>query len=258
MDRNHPAQEENSRTAIAARQTPWRLSWRGLVVMLFARTVFAIVAQGLVAIIYAMHGSATPWRDAEAWLPVYGTLIDIGCLTLLWWFTRREGVTPLDLVGFQRRRLGRDVVLGVVLIPFSLLFIFGGIAASSMLVFGRVMGPQFSEPLPLAATLYALTIWPMIWGFTEQMTYNGYLVPRFQRLSGSATFAVTVVALVWALQHAFMPLTFDPAFMLHRVLSSIPHSIFMILVFLRLRRLVPLAIAHWLMDDASVLLPLVR
>ena len=199
-----------------------------------------------------MNGSATPWRDAGAWLPVYGTLIDAGCLCLLWRLTRREGITLLDLIGLDRERLFRDVLLGLALVPASLVFIFGGIAISSYLIYGGVGLPQFGEPLPLLPALYALLIWPLVWGFTEQMTYNGYLLPRFRAFSGSTAFAVVVVASVWALQHAFMPLTFDPAYMAHRLVSSLPNSLFMVLVYLRLRRLLPLAIAHWLMDGASV------
>lgn len=241
----------NSRAAIAARQVSGALTWRGPVVMLLARTALAVAAQGLVAIICAMHGSATPWRDAEAWLPVYGTLIDAGCLCLLWWLTRREGMTPLDLAGFERGRLLRDVLLGLALVPACLIFIFGGIAISSFLIYGGVGLPQFGEPLPLVPALYALLIWPLIWGLTEQMTYSGYLLPRFQVLSGSTAFAVAAVALVWALQHAFMPLTFDPQYMMHRLVSSVPNSLFMTLIYLRLGRLLPLAIAHWLMDGAS-------
>ncbi len=242
----------NSRAAIAKRQATGALTWRVLVVVLLARTTFAVAAQGLVAIIYATHGSAPPWRDAEAWLPVYGILIDTGCLCMLWWLTRREGITLAQLIGFDRGRLSRDVLLGFALIPACLIFIFGGIAISSFLIYGGVGLPQFGEPLPLVPALYALLIWPLIWGFTEQMTYNGYLLPRFQVLSGSTAFAVAVVALVWALQHAFMPLTFDPQYMMHRLVSSVPNSLFMILVYLRLRSLMPLAVAHWLMDGASV------
>lgn len=234
------------------------LPWTGVAVMLIARPALAVAAQGLVAAIYAEQGAAAAWQEAGAWLPVYGTLVDAGCLALLWRLTRREGIPLFALIGFQRRRLGRDILLGLALIPFSLLFIFGGVAISSLLVLGSVGGPQFGEPLPLAATLYALTVWPLVWGFTEQMTYNGYAVARLQVLCRSTGIAVAAVAFFWALQHAFMPLTFDPAFMLHRLLGSIPHSLFAILVYLRLRRLLPLAIAHWLMDGASVLLPLLR
>jgi hypothetical protein len=70
------------------------------------------------------------------------------------------------------------------------------------------------------------------------------------------------VAFAWSLQHAFMPLTCDAKFMAFRLLSSVPNTIFQTLLYLRLRRLVPLAIVHALMDGVSVLigvvLPLVR
>ena len=94
------------------------------------------------------------------------------------------------------------------------------------------------------------------------MTYNGYLLPRFQVLSRSTGVAIAVVAFVWSLQHAFMPLTLDAKFMAFRLLSSVPNSVFQTLLYLRLRRLLPFALAHALMDGASVLigvlLPLVR
>jgi uncharacterized protein len=94
------------------------------------------------------------------------------------------------------------------------------------------------------------------------MTYNGYLLPRFQVLCRSTSLAIVIVAFVWSLQHAFMPLTFDARFMVFRLFSSVPHSVFQTFLYLRLRRLVPLAIAHALMDGASVLigvlLPLLR
>jgi hypothetical protein len=51
-----------------------------------------------------------------------------------------------------------------------------------------------------------------------------------------------------------MPLTLDARYMAFRLVSSIPNSVFMSLLYLRLRRLVPLAIAHTLMDGASVLI----
>jgi hypothetical protein len=60
--------------------------------MLVARSAFAIVAQALVAVIFAFRSSPAPWRDAEPWMPVYGTLIDLGCLTVLWRLTGREGI----------------------------------------------------------------------------------------------------------------------------------------------------------------------
>ncbi len=245
------APDLNTHSALVDRHARHLLLWTGPLLMLAARSAFAVAAQGLAAAIYAMNGSTSAWKDAEAWLPVYGTLIDAGCLALLWWLTRRERIRLVDLIGFDRNRFGRDVLLGLALIPPCLLFIFGGVAASGLVVYGSVASPQLSAPLPFLAALYAVLIWPLIWGFTEQMSYNGYLVPRLQVLSGRIWIAIAVVTLAWSFQHAVMPLTFDPNHMLHRFLSSIPNSIFMIAVYLRMRRLLPLAIAHWLMNGAA-------
>ncbi|WDR01942.1 CPBP family intramembrane metalloprotease [Devosia algicola] len=219
--------------------------------MLAARPVLAVLSQGLVVLIYIANGSAAPWRDAGTWLPVYGTLTDLGCLFLLWRLTRREGIGLIDLIGFRRGQLVRELQLGVGLVPVCLCFIFGGVALSSLLVFGEVGIPQLGDRLPMGAALYAVLIWPLVWGVTEQMTYNGYLVPRLRALGGSIV-AVVLVATVWAAQHAVMPVTFDGQYMLHRFLASIPNSLFMIFAFLRLKRLLPLVTAHWLMNGAAM------
>jgi hypothetical protein len=50
--------------------------------------------------------------------------------------------------------------------------------------------------------------------------------------------------------------------MVFRLLSPIPESVFVTLLYLRLRRLIPFAVSHALMDGATVLigslLPLLR
>jgi hypothetical protein len=248
----------NSREAIERRRATGVLGWCGPMAMLFARAAFAVVAQGLVAGIVAMRGSTTPWKDAEPWLPVYGTVIDAGCLALLWWLTRREGIRLWSLVGFEPARFARDVWLGIALIPIALLLIFSGTAAAGWIVYGTRTQPLFLGNLPLPAALYGVIVWPFIWGLTEQMTYNGYLLSRFQVLFRRTSVAVAVVAFVWSMQHSFMPLTFDSKYMAFRLLAPVPYSVFEALLYLRLRRVVPFAVAHALMDGATVLIPLLR
>jgi hypothetical protein len=248
----------NSREALVQRRDISKLSWHWPAVMLFSRAVFAVGAQAVVVAVFAWRASPTPWRDSEPWLPVYGTLIDAGCLALLWFLTRREGIRLFDLVGFERKRFIGDSLLGFALIPASLLFIFGGISAGGWIVFRTLTPPLLFGSLPLPAALYGLLIWPFIWGLTEQMTYNGYLLPRFQVLCRSTSIAIAIVAFVWSMQHSFMPLTFDAKFMTFRLLASVPNSVFQTLLYLRLRRLIPFAIAHALMDGATVLIPMLK
>jgi membrane protease YdiL (CAAX protease family) len=246
----------NSYETLLQRLAAGTLTRRGPALMLFARTVCAVAAQALVAAIFAWRSSPTPWHDAEPWLPVYGTLIDAGCLALLWRLTRREGIRLFDLVGVERARIVRDTLLGFALIPVSLVIIFAGTYAAGWILYGAPRPPYFLGGLPLPAALYGVLVFPFIWGLTEQMTYNGYLLPRFQVLCRRTRVAVAVVAFVWSMQHAFMPLTFDAKFMTFRLLASLPSSVFETLVYLRLRRLLPFVIAHALMDGATVLIPL--
>ena len=103
----------------------------------------------------------------------------------------------------------------------SLVFILGGIYAAGWLVYGARTPPYLYGRLPLPAAFYGVLVWPFIWGLTEQMTYNGYLVPRFQVLCRSTSVAITIVAFAWSMQHAFMPLIFDAKFMAFRLLSPI-------------------------------------
>jgi uncharacterized protein len=248
----HPA-TSNSQDALRQRREAGALTWLGPALMLFGRAACAVGAQALVAAVFVRRGSPTPWHDAEPWLPVYGTLIDLGCLTLLWRLTRREGIRLFDLVGFERTRLGRDVLLGVLLVAPSLVFILGGVYGAGWLLYGTLTPPFLFAPLPVPAALYGVLVFPFVWGLTEQMTYNGYLLPRFQVLGGT-TLAIALVAFAWSLQHAFMPLTFDSKYMAFRLLSSVPNSLFQTLLYLRFRRLVPLALSHALMDGASVLI----
>jgi hypothetical protein len=252
----------NDSRAILRRLDAGTLTWRGPVLMLFARSICAVAAQALVAAIFALRSSPSPWLDAAPWLPVYGTLIDAGCLVLLWQLTRREGIRLVDLVDFKRARLVSDALIAFALMAVGLVFILGGTYAAGWLVYRTLAPPYFFGPLPLPAALYGVLVFPFLWGLTEQMTYNGYLVPRFQMLCRSTSMAVALVAFSWSFQHVVMPLTFDPKFMAFRLLSPVPFSVFQTLLYLRLRRLVPFAIAHAVMDGASVLigvlLPLLR
>lgn len=248
----------NSRDVLSRRRDAGTVTWRGPALMLFARPAFGVGAQAVVAAVFALRASPTPWHDAEPWLPVYATLIDAGCLALLWKLTRREGIGLFELVGFERARIAPDVLLGLALIPVSLVFIFGGTFAAGWIVYGTARPPVFLGGLPLPAALYGVLVFPIIWGVTEQMTYNGYSLPRVQVLSRSTFVAIAVVAFAWSLEHAFIPATFDPRMMAFRLLSSAPHSVFQAMVYLRIRRLVPLALAHALMDSATVLIPLLR
>lgn len=90
-----------------------RITWTWPLLIVSARLVFSLLAQALVAGVYAVEGHPAPWHAAAPWFPVWGSLVDVGCLLLLVWLVGREGIRLRDLiVGFDRRRLGWDLFSG--------------------------------------------------------------------------------------------------------------------------------------------------
>jgi len=243
----------NSQEALRHRLSEGRLGWAGPVLMVLARSVLALAAHGLVTVVFFVQRHPSPGTAAAAWWTVYGTLVDIGCLALLFRFTRREGIRLRDLVGFSRNTLITDVLLGVGL--FVVLFpviVAGGSLVASLLVYGTsrpdLPPGVFGRSLPRWGVLYSRLIWWVIWSFTEEMTYQGYALPRLQVLTGRSWLAILLVGSGWALQHCFLPFAVDERQLLFRFLIFLPLVIVMPILCLRLRRLLPFVIAHWGMD----------
>ncbi len=248
------AELPNSNTKLQERLQAGRITWKWPVIIVFARLIFAVLAQALVAGLFMLLGNPTPWQAAAPWWIVYGTLIDIGCLLLLARLARQEGIRLFDLISFQRQRLGRDLLLGVGFIPlYIILAVVGGIVGG-ILIYGATPAPAIMTPLPLWGTLYSLIVWPLIWAFAEEMTYQGYVLPRLTDLSGRAWLAVIIVGFGWALQHSALPIMADWRWAAYRFGSSLLIGLVLPIIYLRTRRLLPFIVAHWAANFVSVLI----
>ena len=256
-----PAQPLNSQSQIQSRVDRHRITWLGPLLLVTGRSVFILLAQALVALIFLLRGTRHPWLAAAPWWTVYGTLVDLGCLALLWKFTRAEGITIPNLIGSIRWRYGRDFFLGVavflVAFPF---FIAAGLLACRWL-YGAYQVPLypgvlFERVLPLWASLYSRFIWWIIWSPTEEVTYAGYALPRFQALTRRTWVAVAIVGFWWTIQHSFLPFIPDARLFLYRVLAFLPGVLMLCLLYLRIRRLAPIILAHWVMDNLAVFITL--
>lgn len=210
-------------------------------------------AQAVVAIIYLFSGSPAPWRSAAPWWTVYGTLVDLGCLAMLWRFTRAEGRSFRDLVGPVRWQRGRDFFAGLAYFALVFPLFIGAGMLTALFLYGSVHatphpGQLSARVLPAWAVLYSFTVWWLVWSTTEEMTYQGYVLPRIEALSRRTWLALVIVAFWWALQHSFLPFVPDLRSIVWRFLAFLPGAAAMAAIYLRTRRLAPLIVAHWLMD----------
>ncbi|MES0489197.1 MAG: CPBP family intramembrane glutamic endopeptidase [Leptospirales bacterium] len=243
----------NSKVKLEERIQAGTITWKWPLILVFARLIFAVLAQALVAGIFMLQGHATPWEAAAPWWPVYGTLLDIGCLVLLVRLARKEGIRLFDLVSFQRQKLRRDLLLGVgFLVLLTILGVIGSII-TGLLVYGSTPAPAIVVPLPLWGGLYSLLIWPIFWAIAEQMTYVGYALPRLEILSGKAWLAVIIVTFGWALQHSALPLMWDWHWAVYRFGATLLIGFAISIMYFRIRRLLPLIIVHWAANFVSVL-----
>ena len=214
-----------------------------------ARAVFSYLAQFLAIGVLFVVGNAHPYQASLGWWTVWGTLVDIACLSALVLLTRREGIHLFDLIGTSRLQIKRDLLL---VIPFAVALLVP--AAIVGTVVQKIFYPNATVPpqlavmhLPLWAVLYSIIVWPAIWTFTEEVTYLGYVFPRLEVMTKSTVWAAVVVLAFWSLQHPALPLIGGsyPAF---RTITAFTAVVIQTLLFIRFRRLLPLIITHWLAD----------
>ena len=241
-----------------------QFSWGPVLCLLVSRTTFAFLVQACLALIFFLRGDAAPWQATIPYWSVYGTVIDLGCLLLMARFLKREGLRLRDLVDRPPVSLLHDVLLGLGL--FMLMFptfIMGGTILSNLLVYGELQpavgsGLLTMRQLPGWAAIYSLLVWWIIWSPTEELTYNGYVLPRLEQLTGRPWLALVLVSFWLAFQHCLFPLMPDWKYVLWRFLVFLPVSIIFPLLYRRLQRLRPLIFAQWPMDFLAALLTLAR
>jgi len=219
--------------------------------MVLVRSVGFVTFQAIIAGLYALSGTAAAWSASAAWWPVTATLTNVLCLVLLRSLLHREGRRYRDFWHVERLTARNDVlaVLGllVVSVPLVLLPNFG----VALWLFGDAQAPAalFFGALPRWAALASLVAFPITVAMAELPTYFGYAMPRLAARWGRPTLAVVVAAFFLGAQHAGLPLRFDGAFVLWRLLMFMPFAFLLGAALHRRPRLLPyLMVVHGLLD----------
>ena len=259
--RSANAVDLNSHREISGRVASGQLSWLGPTLVVTGRTVFAIAAQAVVAGGFVLLRHPSPWNAAAPWWSVYGTLADLGCLALIVHFSGKEGLRPRDLVGRIRFRWGIDLLLGLMILAAAGVCFAVVAKPVSLFTFGTPQPYLFpgllaERVLPKWAVVYSFSVFLLIWSPTEEITYQGYALPRIYALSKRWWVAVLIVSFWWALQHSFIPLIFDWRYIAWRFLAFWLAMIALNLMYLRVRRLPPFILAHWALDTLALVLTL--
>jgi hypothetical protein len=258
-----PAPQSNFPASIRERLAQGRIPWAGPVALVCLRTTMWMATQGLLALVLLLRHHATPWRDATFYFTMCGTVGDLTCLAAMKFLTRREGIRLRDLLGPIRMRYGRDLWLGLgILLLMAVSFIGGGMLSQRIFYGASNTNPGIylwaSHALPLWAVVYNAAVWWVIQSFTEELTYQGYCLPRLEALTerawGQPWIGPAVVAFWFTAQHCCFGFVPDVRFLIYRFCAFLPGVVLTVVLYRRIRRLAPLILAHWPMDILVVVM----
>ncbi|MHA1954139.1 MAG: CPBP family glutamic-type intramembrane protease [Candidatus Heimdallarchaeaceae archaeon] len=238
----------NSRDILEQKIKDNKLKLWWVVIVLPLRFALAFGAQGITALIFRATGELTPWQSAGEWWIVYGTIIDLGCLLAIYLATRKEGIRLWDLLSFDKSKLKKDLLLGLLFYVIAGAVSFGAIAAMGFIVYGVFPAPTSITRLPLGGLIYSFSIFPIFWAIAEEITYNGYLFPRLEAFTKSTWKAYLIVVPFFMIQHIALPLVLQMEALIYGAFWTLPLVLVIVFLYIRTRRLLPFIIMHYLIE----------
>lgn len=180
-------------------------------------------------------------------------LIDLAALGLVALAMRAEGRRLRDLFGPFR---WIDLAWGALLLVILVVGFFASNFAANLLVYGGappIPSGDAMPSVPLWVGLVAVLIAPLTIALSEEAVYRGYAQPRLQPRLGRLG-ALVVVAAVFGIQHIGFALTSGPD-IAAKVLTTLFAGLLLGGLWLWMRRLMPLVLAHWGLDLLFLGLP---
>jgi len=179
-------------------------------------------------------------------IAISSILNDLALLSLVLYFIWRNQ-EPVERVGWNFARLGRDV--GLALILFAPIYMGGNALANALHEIGLsapARRPSFLAVGGLKQLVLALAIVTIV-AVVEETVFRGYLMLRFEAVTGSRRAAVILSSLMFALGHGYEGMA--------GAISVFVLGVVFALLYLWRRSLVAPIVIHFLIDFTSIVLP---
>jgi membrane protease YdiL (CAAX protease family) len=179
-------------------------------------------------------------------IAISSILNDVALLCLVLYFIWRNQ-EPVERVGWNFAHLGGDV--GLALILFVPVYMGGNAIANVLHEIGLsapARRPSFLAVGGLKQLVLALTIVTVV-AVVEETVFRGYLMLRFEAVSGSRSAAVISSSFMFALGHGYEGMA--------GAISVFVLGVVFALLYLWRRSLVAPIVIHFLIDFASIVLP---
>lgn len=215
---------------------------------LISRTIFFALSAMFIMGILFLSGHDNPVEGYTKWWMLQAALANLLSFYFLKSLLKKEGLTYRTFI-FANLKSSKNTLLSALL--FLIVgFIFGyiGTVGGSLLIFGGAPPETMFQGLPLWAAITSLVMFPLSVALTELPTYLGYAFTRLESKLRNKWAGIFIVSFWLAFQHTVLPLVFEWDFFLWRFISFLPLAIVLGYIYSRTRRLLPLMIAHFVMD----------
>jgi len=243
----------------APASAPVRVPVRRLLELLLVRLVLFALFQSVIALALWAGGTPDAWAASAAWWPLTASAANLVNIGMLAFYLRLDGSSLRALYTPRRATLGRDLLVALLTVVLAVPLSVAPNIGLATVLFGdaEIALSMLVQPLPMWAAILGVILFPLTTALAELPIYYGYVQPRLAALTSSKWVIIGVPALFHAIQHATLPLLFDPAFMLWRGLMFLPFAL-LLSIMLRWRpSILPyLLIVHFALDMQMAVLVL--
>jgi membrane protease YdiL (CAAX protease family) len=198
-------------------------------------------------------------EEVAGWWMVYGGLVDVGTLAVIFRLLEREGGRYRGLLGPPTAAWAVAVGAAGVLAASLPAVVFS--AQLTAAVYGQgAVAPMFAVvDLPGWASVVSVAVVPLLAELAEPVAFLGVVLPRLERRLGRSWLAAAVVVAIWAGEHALYPLLvggggLEWGFAAYRVGSVLPFLAIWTAAYYALgRRLLPVMAARWVFNAGTAL-----
>lgn len=179
-------------------------------------------------------------------------VVDVIALAAVGLALRAEGSRLRDLFGPWR---WMDLLWGALMLVIVVIGFLASNFAANLIVYGGAppVATGAAPSIPLWVGLVGFLIAPLTIALAEEAVYRGYAQPRLQRTVGRIG-SLVIVAIIFGIQHIGFALTSGPD-VAAKVLTTVFAGLILGGLWLWMKRLMPLVLAHWGLDLLFLGLP---
>ena len=191
--------------------------------------------------------------DISNWWSIVATIVNVITIVVLVIITKKMNSSYKELINYEKGKTRVKTVIIMVLV--TLVFASIGMNLAGLICYGVIpyLAPMMAAPIPLVLAIINFVLLPLTVPFAEDGLYLGCGVNNIK----NKYLCIIVPAFFYALQHSFIPVLFDIKFIIYRFISFLPLTIIFCIYYKKNKNLVPIMIAHTVVEIASVILILV-